>query len=142
LRALLDVNNDGYPEYTFARSGKIAYRDADGMIAFAPPVMSEHEFERLLTQEVSDSSCRIGKEIVLTASQFKKVKRLCPKIAGHAPSKSYVWLNAPRHGRIYEFEACCWQRGTIRGTSVIPPNKLRELLPSKGSLENSFNSFP
>ena len=43
----------------------------------------------------------------------------------------YVWLNAPDKGLVFEFAPVCWARGTIGGTSVIPPNKLRELLPPK-----------
>jgi hypothetical protein len=52
-------------------------------------------------------------------------------------------LNSPHHVPAHEFEACCRQRGTIRGTSVIPPNKLRELLPPKcGSMPPAIESRP
>ena len=46
-------------------------------------------------------------------------------------TKDYVWLNSSEHGPVYAFDPVCWKRGTLIGTSVIPPNKLREMLPPK-----------
>jgi hypothetical protein len=129
FRANLDINNDNYIEYTFIRTGKIAYYDDFGGLLFAPPVLSQTKFTELLAQLKFGNNCRIDAEIVLTAAQYRQVKSICPDYDICRPFKSYVWLNSSRHGRLYDFEPQCWNRGLIVGTSVIPPNKVKELLP-------------
>ena len=57
FKAHLDINNDGYYEYTLVRTGKIAYHDDYGEVAFAPPVLSQKEFAALLAQIKCDTSC-------------------------------------------------------------------------------------
>ena len=41
------------------------------------------------------------------------------------------FLTGTIYGALYGFDACRWKRGKIRGTPLIPPNKIKELLPSK-----------
>jgi hypothetical protein len=130
-KANLDINNDGYQDYAYIRTGKIAYHDEQGNLSFAPPLLSKKEFSKLMMQLENSSTCLIDKEVLLTARQYKKLKDICPEAHHLNVTKSYVWLNSPKHGKIYVFDSHCWSRGKLRGTSLIPPNKLRELLPPK-----------
>jgi hypothetical protein len=131
FKAGLDINDDGYQDYTFYRTGKIPYRNDFGELALAPPVTPQNEFAAWLAQVKSDPDCRIDQEVVLTAAQYRKLQSVCPAAFGDAMSKPYIWLNSKEHGSAYDFEPECRNRGIIGGTSVIPPNKLKELLPPK-----------
>lgn len=131
FKAVLDINNDGYPDYTFFRTGEIPYRNDQGQLDFAPPVTRQHDFAKRLSQIETDGDCRIDEEMVVTADQYRKLKALCSAAFGQETSMPYVWLNSAHHGRVYGFEPECRGRGTISGTSVIPPIKLQELLPPK-----------
>lgn len=131
FKAVLDINADGCGDYTFFRTGKTAYRNAQGKLAFAPPVTPQHDFVKWLARTETESGCRIDREIVLTAAQYRELQRHCPAAFERDTAQPYIWLNAPGDDRLVEITPECWTRGTISGTSVIPPNKLRELLPSK-----------
>jgi hypothetical protein len=131
FKAVLDINGDGYQDYTFFRTGRMAYRNNLGELAFAPPVTPQNEFATWLAQIKTDPDCRIDQEVVLTAAQYRELKSVCPAAFGYAMSKPYIWLNSAEHGSAYDFEPACRDRGIIGGTSVIPPNKLKELLPPK-----------
>lgn len=131
FKAVLDINADGRQDYTFFRSGKIAYRNAQGVLAFAPPVIRQHVFVKWLARARTELGCRIDSEIVLTADQYRQLQRQCPASLEPEISHPYIWLNAPDRGRFFEFRPACWSRGIISGTSVIPPHKLNELLPPK-----------
>lgn len=131
FKACLDINNDGYQDYTFFRRGKIAFHDAEGELSFAPPVLPQHQFAALMGQIEKSGICRIEDEMVLTADQFKEASSICPDYFNVSSLKSYVWLNASGHAPFYSFDAQCWKRGKISGTSVIPPQKIKELLPPK-----------
>jgi hypothetical protein len=117
--------------YTAARTGEIPYLNHRGSLSFAPSLMSQTEFRELLAQIERDADCRIEKEIVLTASQYRHFRELCPAAGERDAPKSYVWLNASEYGKIYHFDACCVSRGEIIGTSLIPPLKVKELLVPK-----------
>jgi len=134
FKAVLDINHDGYADYTFFRTGKIAYRNDRGDIAFAPAVTPQHQFARWITLAAENPECRPQEEIVVTAAQYRAIKARCPSADDIQTSKPYVWLNSFAHGPVFGFEPTCWPRGKIRGTSVIPPNKLKELLPPKADL--------
>lgn len=131
FKAVLDINEDEYEDYTFFRTGKIAYRNDSGTLDFAPPVLKQEKFAKWLEQIKADPVSGFDKEIVLTAAQYRELLDLFPKGFDRDTTKSYVWLNSPEHGRVYTFDPICWTRGKISGTSVIPPHKLKELLPPK-----------
>jgi hypothetical protein len=133
FKAMLDINNDGYPDYTFFRTGTIPFRDDRGQLDFAPPVTRQHDFAKWIDRIETNADCRIDDDMVVTSDQYRALKSLCPATFNQTVSQPYVWLNAPQHGRVYEFQAECRDRGTISGTSLIPPNKLQELLPPKQS---------
>jgi len=133
FKAMLDINNDGYSDYTFFRTGTIPFRNDEGQLAFAPPVIPQHLFAKWRQRIESDADCQIDDDLVLTIDQYTTLKLLCPNAFRQIISKPYVWLNSTQHGRIYEFQAECRDRGTISGTSLIPPNKLQDLLPPKQS---------
>jgi hypothetical protein len=135
-RACLDVNHDGAAEYTFVRTGPIPYHDVHGRPLSAPPILTESAFSEWVARLQDGAAWPVNAEMVLTAGQYRTLRRLCPDSSLPAASESYVWLNSTRHGRFYAFEAQCRKRGTIRGTSVIPPNKLKEMLPPKTMNEN------
>jgi hypothetical protein len=132
FRARLDINSDGYDEFSFVRGGKIAYRDAGGNLSFAPPAASRKSFQGWLRRISRQSPCRMDEEIVLTAGQYHRLKKACPAEWLHSVGdQTFVWLNSAAHGRFYAFEARCWNRGTLRGTSVIPPAVVQKMLPPK-----------
>jgi hypothetical protein len=132
--AVLDINNDGHPDYTYFRSNPIAYRDDHGELAFAPPVLKQDQFVQWRAQVENHPECRLNDEVVLTAAQYGDIKWLYPSAMAARTTKDYVWLNSPEHGPVYAFNPACWKRGTLIGTSLIPPNKLREMLPPKTGL--------
>ncbi len=131
FKAVLDINEDGYQDYTFFRTGRIAFRDAGGNLAFAPPVTRQDVYVKWRDAIQGAPACRIDASPVLTAGQYQDLQRLCPAALDRAVTRPYVWLNAPGRERIFDFSPACWARGTISGTSVIPPHKLKELLPPK-----------
>ncbi len=131
FKALLDINDDGLRDYTFFRTGRIAFRNAAGDLAFAPPVTRQNAFVKWRDQIPNTSDCRLEASIVLTAGQYRDLQRRCPAVLSRDVRHPYVWLNAPGRPRVFDFAPACWSRGTLSGTSVIPPHKLKELLPPK-----------
>lgn len=129
FKAVLDINNDGHHDYTFFRVGRIAFRNDEGQLAFAPPLTRQDDFADRVAAIKTLADCHIDEEIVVTSAQYRELKSVCPKTFVDEATKPYIWLNAQGPGRISEFEPECWERGTISGTSLIPPNKLKELLP-------------
>jgi hypothetical protein len=140
FKAVLDINNDGYSDYTYFRSDQIAYRDDHGELAFAPPVLKQHQFVQWLAKFENCSECLFSFEVVLTAAQYSEIKWLLSSVNMDIQTgKEYVWLNSPEHGPVYAFNPACWRRGTLIGTSLIPPSKLREMLPPKTDLASGEN---
>ena len=142
FKAVLDINEDGTKDYTFFRDGQIAYRDEHGVLDFAPPLLKQEKFVRWLARIEEDPDRRFDREIVLTTAQYRELIHLHPMAFDRPPSKSYVWLNSPQHGHVYAFDPVCWDRGKISGTSVIPPHKLKELLPPKAERRSHDGSGP
>ncbi len=134
FKAVLDIDDDGHRDYTFFRTGAIAFRNAKGEIDFAPPVTRQDAFIQWRDRVAGPNACRIDIPIVLTATQFRTLRAQCPMALTQDVTQPYVWLNAPGRKRIIEFAPACWARGTISGTSVIPPHKLKEMLPPKTGL--------
>lgn len=131
FKAVIDINSDGHPDYTIVRKHKIAYHDKHGNLLYAPPVLSTKEFKELSAKIDNNRYYRIEKEVVLTATQLSILKKNYPGRFQFSSTKPYIWLNSRRYGPFYNFEAQCWKRGKIMGTSVIPPNKVKEFLPPK-----------
>jgi hypothetical protein len=131
FKAVLDIKADGRQDYAFFRTGKIAYRDAQGELAFAPPVTRQHDFVHWLARVKTELGCQIDREIVLTADQYRQLQRQCPAAFEPEISHPNIWFNAPDQDRLSEFRPACWSRGIISGTSVIPPHKLNEMLLPK-----------
>lgn len=129
LKAQIDINNDGFYDYVFLRSGRIPYHDKSGKLDFAPPVISNEKFEEILTKNSVDWFQ--DKEYVLTKEMFAFLNTKSPEVWNFTPGKPYIWINSKRYGTCFEFQAQCRKRGKICGTSVIPPNKVKELLPPK-----------
>lgn len=127
--ASLDINNDGYFDFSYQRKGKIAYRAENSQIKFAPPVLSEQDFGLVIEKIKNENLCIIGKEVVLTARQYRKLKAQCTDEYPPINSKQYVWWNSDENQPKLFFDAHCWVRGQISGTSLIPPNKVKEFLP-------------
>ena len=129
--ACLDINEDGHCDYEFVRTGKVPYRDEDGELCFAPPIISEEKFEELVSRTPVEEKGMIETQAVLTSRQYLLWKNAFGPSDAPVPTKSYVWLDSPSRGRFFEFDAVCRKRGRIEGASVIPPNKIKELLPPK-----------
>ncbi len=131
FKAVLDINEDGRRDYTFFRTGRIPFRNDAGDIDFAPPVTPQHVFAEWRQRAEHPALCRIETQTVLTAAQYRDLQRLCPAVLTRDVTQPYVWLNAPGKPPVFEFTPACRNRGVISGTSVIPPHKLKELLPPK-----------
>jgi hypothetical protein len=142
FKAVLDINDDGLGDYTFFRVGRIAYHDSRGQLAFAPPVVRQDVFVRRLARWTRPPACRVDEEVVLTAAQYRQLQARCPEVFTLAIAKPYAWLNTPAGERLLAFEPACWARGRVSGTSVIPPAKLRELLPPKRARAPALTQEP
>lgn len=129
FKARIDINEDGFFEFDFIRTQWIPFDDIHGTTSFAPPLISSSSFEKILKN--MDKTCRLPEDLVVTLNQFLQLKKQCPVLKQYETSKPYVWLNSSRHGQFFDFKAQCQQRGRIRGTSVIPPNKIKEFLPAR-----------
>jgi hypothetical protein len=134
--AHLDINEDGFIDYTFERKGRIAFRDKDGLLAFAPPVLSETEFKKIKNEPKNNPAHKAGKAVVLTLGQYRQLND-----SGLGPDDSpeeneYVWLNSPYQAAPFHFKAVPWVRGFIRGTSLIPPTKVKQRLGKKIGLHS------
>jgi hypothetical protein len=129
-RARLDINDDGFFDYTFTKDDFIAYQDSQGRQRFAPPPLSSDAFESLLGRIAASGDCRIDRQMVLTGIQYRQLAERCSLLQEMKWLKSYVWLNSSRYGPFFSFDARCWQRGRISGTSLIPPAMVKKWLPA------------
>jgi len=126
--AHLDINEDGFIDYTFERKGGIAFRNAEGLLAFSPPLLSEIEFSRLKDRIRTGNTHKIDESIVLTADQYKELMKLGFDIESLKLKKDYLWFNSPYMELPFRFNAVSWVRALITGTSLIPPDKIKDLL--------------
>ena len=130
--AHLDINSDDYIDYTFKRKGGVAFRNEKGLLAFSPPLLSDIDFKHLKDKIENNSTCKINDPVVLTANQYRELMRLGLESCNLTLEKEYIWLNSPYRKKPFQFNAAAWIRGLIRGTSLIPPNKVKELLTAGG----------
>ncbi len=131
FRAALDINRDWHWDYSFQRTGSIPFSDPLGNAGLAPPLLSSQQFKKWLDALAGQDQCLLKRQVVLTAGQYKALRSRCMKTTWPVVHKTYVWIKDPQKPDFFEFDARCRERGLISGTSVIPPNKVRELLPPK-----------
>ena len=126
--AHLDVNEDGFIDYTFERKGGIAFRDAKGLLAFSPPLLSENEFSCLKDRIINNDTHELNDSIVLTTDQYRELMKLGFEPNDLALRKDYLWFNSPHMAMPFQFSAASWVRALITGTSLIPPDKIKDVL--------------
>jgi hypothetical protein len=126
--AHLDINEDGFIDYTFERKGGIAFRNAKGLLAFSPPLLSENEFSLLKYRLTNGNTHKVKESIVLTADQYRELMKLGLKPDKLELKRDYLWFNSPYREIPFQFNAAPWIRALITGTSLIPPDKIKELL--------------
>jgi hypothetical protein len=126
--AHLDINEDGFIDYTFERKGGIAFRNAEGLLAFSPPLLSEIEFSRLKERIRNNNGHMPNDSIVLTADQYRELIKLGLEGYNLKLEKQYLWINSSYMEMPYQFTADSWIRGLLTGTSLIPPDKIKEIL--------------
>ena len=132
--AHLDIDSDGYTDFTFERRGEIPYFGEQGEVLHSPPFLNDHDFNILLEQVQTGQINRISEEIVLTRSQYLELQEQClgcNKLKPPLENKQVVWLNSSRYEGAYWFSPQCENRGSISGTSLIPPRKAKESLLKK-----------
>lgn len=128
----IDINNDGHVDFSVDRSGAIPYYDERGELSHTPSFLDSGQFTKLLEQIRSGRKKVIKEELVLTRQQYAELLDECPTCPTLLPPQNHkevVWLNSTRYGQPYWFSPQCQNRGTISGTSLIPPVKAREALP-------------
>ena len=129
LLARLDINDDGYFDYSYRKIGDIAYVNNKGRTLFAPPLITDEKYAVLKEKLINAESCNIDNEVVLTSRQFYELRAICGFKANVKIGRKYVWVNSKQYKLPFFFNAQCWNRGSITGTSLIPPNKVKEYLP-------------
>ena len=128
LLAHLDINEDGFVDYTFERKGGIAFRNTKGLLAFSPPLLSENEFSCLKDRIINNNTHKLNESIVLTTDQYRELMKLGFVPDDLALKKDYLWFNSPHMEMPFQFNAAPWVRSLITGTSLIPPDKIKDLL--------------
>jgi|GEM_PF-4162078 len=130
--AHLDVDSDGVNDFSYRRSDLIAYFDHRGNLLYAPPPVTEKQYLQLLNkiQEVPKPLQLIknASPLVVTDRQYASLAAVCGNCLPRLDDKQLVWLNSKRYGEPYSFNPQCRKRGTINGSSLIPPLKAREQL--------------
>ncbi len=128
----IDINNDGHVDFSVDRSGAIPYYDERGELSHTPSFLDSEKFAVLLEQIRSGRKRIIEEELVLTRQQYAELLEECPTCSTLLPPQNHkemVWLNSTKYDQPYWFSPQCQNRGTISGTSLIPPVKAREALP-------------
>lgn len=135
LTAHLDINEDGYYDFTYKRNDMVAYVDDLQQFVYAPPPLGGRLLDKMIEDENTYRGVleRAG-GVVLS---FKQYRRLTLSDLFDLPTplvidKQFVWLNSERYGPIFSFDPECRVRGTVEGSSFIPPLKIKELLVRRG----------
>jgi len=132
MLAHLDVNEDGFIDYTYERKGGVAFRNLKGLLAFSPPLLSEIKFTRLKERIKSNCNYKLDDSIVLTTDQYRELMKLGLESYNVEPEKDYIWFNSHYMAMPFQFSAVPWIRALLTGTSLIPPDKIKELLSLGG----------
>lgn len=138
-RAKLDVNGDSISDFSYSRKDLIPYYDPEANLAFAPPLLNKDEFAALLNKKGTASAENQPRQIVLTTGQYSVLVGNAEKnhVTGVSDqTKSFVWLHSRRYIDPFFFNPQCQTKGELIGTSLIPPMKVKELLPQKSNLKN------
>lgn len=128
----IDINEDGYMDFSYPREDIVPYYDEKNQIAFAPPPIKVEALSRVLAEKRPPDKSFFDNELVITVQEYKKLLEKCENcldMPAPVKSKSFVWLNSDRHGLYFFFNPECQHRGSILGTSLIPPTKVKEYLP-------------
>lgn len=125
----LDVNMDGVTDFSYTYHDRLPYYNEDNDLAYAPPLLNEPEFKKIIND--NNSLKDMGElSFVLSKEQYQRLRRQTDTSLPPMPErKTLAWLNPPRHKDIRFFNSQCRQRGSIMGTSLIPPMKIKERLP-------------
>lgn len=129
--AHLDLDGDGTPDYSYRRKGGLGYRNDRGRLSYTPPPLLPEEYDAVKRGTSPWSDCQISGSAVINSEQFRTLKQQCQIDCQPQILRSFVWLNPPGSGNCFSFDAQCVPKGLLRGTSVIPPLKIKELLPPK-----------
>lgn len=129
--AHLDIDNDGFADYSYRRKGGLGYRNDRGRLSSTPPSLQPEEFITLLGDLPARSACQLRASTVINSEQFRSLKLHCRLDCAPQPLRSFVWLNPSGSGGCFSFDAQCRPKGQLKGTSVIPPLKIKELLQAR-----------
>lgn len=132
--AEIDVNSDGYSDFSYKRTDTIPYYDHQANLAFAPPLINDKEFSVLLQKYESAHPELITNQLVLTRKQYATLSARWPsypRLSAEFLRERLVWLKSAEDVTPFFFNPQCQVRGQIVGTSLIPPMKVREILPGK-----------
>lgn len=129
--AHLDIDDDGFAEYSYRRSEGLVYRNDRGKLISTPPPLQPEEFQALINNIAARPGCQLPASAVINAKQFRSLKLQCHLDCEPHPLQSFVWLNPYGSEGCITYEAHCQPKGQLRGTSLIPPLKVKELLPAR-----------
>lgn len=129
--AILDINEDSVFDYVFRRDDFLAYRDGGGELKYAPVLTSPESFKTLLDSIESSEDCSIFKGQVITSEQYGQLRGLCPTGDSEWQNYTYHWIRSSEMNEVVSFDPTCRSRGTLYGTSLIPPNIVKQYLPEK-----------
>jgi hypothetical protein len=129
FRVMLDINEDGHYDYSYQITGDSINPGVQNQTLFELPLVSGIAVQLLKQKLNVNQSCQIAEELGPNKKQFWELSQTCLRSPGILHGKMYTWLNAGKHQEPFFFDAKCWSRGRISGTSFIPPNKVKEILP-------------
>lgn len=129
--AVLDINEDRDFDYVFKRDDFLAYLDGSGKIRYAPALTYPDSFQLLLENIVESQDCSIFKGKVLTTEQYIQLIQLCSTKESGWQNYTYHWIRSTVKPDVLSFNPTCRSRGTLYGTSLIPPNIVKKYLPEK-----------
>lgn len=125
--ALLDINEDEIFDYTFKRDNVIAFYQ-NGQMQYAPPVIDDERFEQYFAAINDSSDCKFDSAVVFTDRQYEKLATVCTSLPPKDKGK-YHWFRDADEASLVNFDAVCRNRGKLFGTSFIPPNLVKQILP-------------
>ena len=129
FRAMLDVNEDGYYDYSYQKfSSNIDLFEKYQSLS-VHILISGVTFQILKENLTENQSCRPREVVQLTKNQLWELSKSCIDITGMAGETLYAKLAVEKRKEPQFFSVNCWSRGRISGTSLIPPNKVKEYLP-------------
>lgn len=133
LIAHIDINDDGFRDFSYRRSNFIPYYSSKGDLRFSPPPLSEKRVQKILKDDAPHNCAGLQKNLsnsVITGSQYATLQKKYPNCITKLPEKKqFIWFKSEENVPFF-FIPQCQNRGVISGTSLIPPLKVKELLLS------------